>query len=87
MEGNGVMLPDERIIDYIAAWVTHYVGEPTGEISIPEMEEFLYQHGYELVPPDEETRFTALDYWRSVLWVTKRRLNEPDRVLRTGWRP
>lgn len=82
-----MMLPDERIIDYIAAWVTHYVGEPTGEISIPEMEEFLYQHGYELVPPDEETRFTALDYWRSVLWVTKRRLNEPDRVLRTGWRP
>jgi hypothetical protein len=50
------------------------------------MAEFLYQHGYELVPPDEETRFTALDYWRSVLWVTKKRLSEPDRVLRTGWR-
>jgi hypothetical protein len=85
-EGNEGMPLDERVIDYIAAWVTNYAGEPTGEISIPEMAEFLYQHGYELVPPDEETRFTALDYWRSVIWVTKKRLSEPDRVLRSGWR-
>ena len=78
--------PEERVITYIAAWLEHYVGERTGEISIPEMQEFLYQHGYELVPPDEETRFTAADYWRSVLYVTKRRLDNPDRVVRTGWR-
>jgi hypothetical protein len=79
-------LPSAAVLDYIAAWLEHYVGEPTGEISIPEMQEFLYQHGYELVPPDPEIRFTALDYWHSVLWVTKQRLRDPDRVLRTGWK-
>lgn len=77
----------EQVIDYIASWLEHYVGERTGEISIPEMREFLYQHGYELVPPDEETKFTADDYWQSVVWVTKNRLANPDRVLRTGWKP
>ncbi len=41
---------DERVIDYIAAWVTHWVGEPTGDITTAEMEEFLYQHGYVLEP-------------------------------------
>jgi len=77
---------DERIIDYIAAWLEHYVGMRTGEMSVPEMQEFLYQHGYELVPPDEETRFTALQYWQSVVWVTKQVLTHPDRVVRTGWK-
>lgn len=80
-------MPDEPIIDYIAAWLEHYVGVRTGEMAVPEMQEFLYQHGYELVPPDEETRFTALQYWRSVLWVTRRTLTQPDRVIRTGWKP
>jgi thymidylate kinase len=76
----------ERVIDYIAAWVAHQIGEPTGEITIHEMQEFLYQHGYELTPPDEETTFTAADYWQSVIWVTKRRLENPDRVLKTRWK-
>jgi hypothetical protein len=55
-------------------------------MSVPEMEEFLYQHGYELVPPDEETRFTAIQYWQSVRWVARQRLTEPDRIVRTGWK-
>lgn len=79
-------MQDERVVDYIAAWVAHYIGEQTGEISVPEMREFLYQHGYELVPPDEETHFSAIDYWQSVVWITRRRLNQPDRVLRVGWK-
>lgn len=78
--------PSEEVITYIASWLAHYVGEQTGEISIPEMREFLYQHGYELVPPDEQTKFTANDYWRTVLWVAKHRLANPDRVLKTGWK-
>lgn len=49
----------EEVIAYIASWLEHYVGERTGEISIPEMQEFLYQHGYELIPPDEKTKFSS----------------------------
>ncbi|MEA2530101.1 MAG: hypothetical protein QOG89_1745 [Thermomicrobiales bacterium] len=79
-------MTNERIIDYIAAWLEHFIGERAGEMSVPEMEEFLYQHGYELVPPDEETRFTAIQYWQSVRWVARQRLTEPDRIVRTGWK-
>jgi len=85
-EPNQPNQPSEEVITYIASWLAHYVGEQTGEISIPEMREFLYQHGYELVPPDEKTKFTASDYWRTVLWVAKHRLANPDRVLKTGWK-
>lgn len=76
----------EQVIDYIAAWVAHHVGEPTGDITIHEMQEFLYQHGYELAPPDEETTFTATDYWHAVLLVTKERIRNPDRLVSVTWK-
>ena len=76
----------ERVIEYIAAWVVYHIGEPTGEITIDEMREFLYQHGFELTPPDEETTFTAMDYWHCVIKVTSDRLANPDRVLKIAWK-
>lgn len=80
------MTDQDDVIAYIANWVAHQIGEPTGEITVHEMQEFLYQHGYELVPPDEETTFTAKDYWQAVRYVAKRRLAQPDRVLDMGWK-
>jgi hypothetical protein len=77
----------EQVIDYIAAWVAYHVGQPTGEITLHEMQEFLYQHGYELTPPDEETTFTARDYWQAVIEVARRRLRNPDRVVGVAWKP
>ena len=76
----------ERVIAYVAAWVAHPVGEPTGEITVHEMQEFLHQHGYELTPPDAETAFTARDYWRCVVEVARRRLENPDRVIGVAWK-
>jgi hypothetical protein len=80
------MVTEDQVIDYIAAWVAHHIGEPSGEITTHEMEEFLYQHGFRLEPPDEETSFTAKEYWQAVIWVTKERLKNPDRVLKTRWK-
>ena len=77
---------DNRIVDYVATWIAHHVGEPTGEITIHEMREFLYQHGYELVPPDEETVVTARDDWQAVVEVARQRLDNPDRVLKITWK-
>ncbi len=59
---------------------------PTGEITIHEMQEFLYQHGYELKPPDDETTFTAKDYWTCVIKVARDRLTNPDRVIKMDWK-
>lgn len=78
---------EDDVLAYIANWVEHWVGEPSGEITVDEMSEFLYQHGYDLVPPDDETTFTAEQYWHAVLYVARRRLAEPDRVLRVRWKP
>lgn len=78
---------DDPVIEYIAAWVEHWVGEPTGEITVEEMAEFLHQHGYNLVPPDEETVFTAKEYWKAVVYVTRRRLANPDRLISIHWKP
>ena len=76
----------ERAIAYVADWAAHHSGEPTGRITIPEMREFLHQHGFELTPPDEETAFTATDYWTAVLTVTKDRIRNPDRVVSIAWK-
>ena len=76
----------EQVIAYVATWVAHHIGEPTGEITIHEMREFLWQHGFELTPPDEETTFTATDYWTAVLTVTKDRIRNPDRVISITWK-
>ena len=73
----------EQVIAYVATWVAHHIGEPTGEITIHEMREFLYQHGFELTPPDEETVFTAMDYWtndrhrRSSIFMARRGEDKP----------
>ena len=76
----------EQAIDYIAAWVAHHIGEPSGEITVHEMQEFLYQHGFELAPPDEETTFTATDYWTAVLRVATDRIAPSDRVISIAWK-
>jgi len=76
----------EQVFAYIAAWVAHHVGEPTGDITVHEMREFLWQHGFELTPPDDETTFTATDYWTAVLKVAKDRIAPPDRVLSIAWK-
>jgi hypothetical protein len=77
---------DECVVASIATWIAHHVGEPTGEITIPEMREFLYQHGYELVPPDEQTVVTDRDDWQAVVAVARRWLDNPDRVLEVAWK-
>ena len=71
----------ERAIAYVADWAAHHSGEPTGRITIPEMREFLHQHGFELTPPDDKTTFTATEYWHAVLKVATDRVAPPDRVL------
>jgi hypothetical protein len=77
---------DERVVASIATEIAHHVGEPTGEIMIHEMREFLDRHGYESVPPDAGTVVTARDSWRAVVEVTRRRLDTPDRVLKIAWK-
>jgi hypothetical protein len=74
------------VMRYIASWLTDYIGEPTQEIAVPEMEEFLYQHGYSLVPPDDTTVFTPLDYWRATVWVARQAVRRSDRVVGSEWR-